>query len=118
MFVFPIPLQKEKAYRSILFQARDKIHLYTDLEQFKQKQEQSIPSLSCAFYTEFQKTKGLVLMRGKINLDALNPNDAALLGNQTTIWYFDDERYQFVYNFNHKPNSFNFEKVIEYMTRL
>jgi hypothetical protein len=76
-------------------------------------------ALSCVFYTELKESKGLVLMKGQVNTAVLQPTDAAFLGNQTTIWYFDDDRYKnFVWKFNHEPASFDFAKVIEKMGTL
>jgi ATP synthase mitochondrial F1 complex assembly factor 1 len=117
MFVFPLP--RDKGFQSIFFQAMGNVHLYTDLEAYKQYGEKAVPALSCAFYTELQRTKGIVLMRGELNTTQLQPTDAAFLGNQTTIWYHEDERYKnFVWTFNHKPSEFRFDGVVEYMGRL
>ena len=103
----------------MFFQATGNVHLYTELESYKRFGERAVPALSCVFYTELQATKGIVLMRGELNTTQLQPTDAAFLGNQTTIWYHDDERYKnFVWTFNHKPNEFDFERVIERMGRL
>ncbi len=64
----------------------------------------------CPSNLVMQEKKGLVLMRGEVNLSVLQPTDAvslpasqlsplcyllnlgpqAFLGNQTTIWYFDE----------------------------
>ncbi len=72
----------------MLFQARGNVHLYTELEAYKREGARAVPALSCVFKT----SKGIVLMRGQLNAAQLQPTDAAFLGNQTTIWYFDDVR--------------------------
>ncbi len=76
----------------MLFQARGNVHLYTELEAYKREGARAVPALSCVFYTDFKTSKGIVLMRGQLNAAQLQPTDAAFLGNQTTIWYFDDVR--------------------------
>lgn len=116
MFVFPLP--RGQGYVSMLFQARGHVHLYTELAAYKERGEQAVPALSCVFYTELRDTKGLVLMRGEVNVKQLQPTDAAFLGNQTTLWYHDEERYAHVHAFNHAPSTFDFSKVVEKMSTL
>lgn len=118
MFVFPLPQGGGNGFLSILFQARGPVHLYTELERFKQLGDEAPMAMSCVYYSELRETKGLVLMRGQVNVEHLQPTDAALLGNQTTMWYHDDKRYELVHKFNHKPSDFVFEDVIELMGRL
>lgn len=118
-FVFPLPSKDGKGFRSVYFQANGTVQLYTELEQFKKLGAAAKPVLSCVFYEELMEKKGLVLMRGLVNLDLLTPHDAAFLANQTTIWYFDDDRYmKHVRTFNHKPAEFNYDKVVEAMNTL
>src|SRR5438445_608788 len=54
MFVFPIPTRSENSFRSILFQARGNVHLYTDLEAYKKAGEKAPIALCCTFFNELQ----------------------------------------------------------------
>ncbi len=119
MFVFPVPDKTKTGFRSMLFQAVEPhVHLYTELEMFKQRGAAAPAALSCVFYDDLAKDKGLVLMRGQVDLAMLSPTDAAFLANQATIWYFDEARYELVRQFNHRPAEFNFDRVVQQMQRL
>lgn len=116
-FVFPIPTPDKKGFRSVYFQASRNVHLYTDLEEFKLRQANATPLLSCVFFEELREKKGVVLMRGTLR-DPLTPTEAALLANQTTMWYFDEDRFEHVRRFNHEQDKFDFDKVLDLMNRL
>lgn len=118
MFVFPLPV-KEKGFRSVFFEARGNVQQYTDLESYKRLGPSAPSLLVCVFYPDLRDSKGLVLMRGRLDVQQLSPTDAAFLANQTAIWYFDDDRYkQHVWTFNNDPKKFDFDKVVDHMQRL
>ena len=117
LFVFPVPAPGG-GFRSLFFQSSGDVHLYTELEEYRRNGSAARPALSCVFHGELAEEKGLVLMRGQVNTAVLSPTDAAFLANQTTIWFFDEERWEHVKKFNHAPNEFNFDKVLEMMQRL
>ena len=118
LFVFPIPTSDKSGFRSMFFQAGERIHLYTELDAYKRQGSAARPALSCAFFDELEADKGLVLMRGQVDTAVLRPTDAAFLANQTTIWYFDDARFELVKQFNHRPAEFSFDRVVEKMQSL
>jgi len=123
MFVFPVPL--EKGFVSILGQATkpspelmEDHYVFTLLDEYQKKGVASEPYLDMVCYTDFMESKGIVLMRAPMTSTRLTRLQAQYLVNLWQLFLIDDDKYELMEQFNHKPNEFDFQKVVEKVQQL
>ena len=110
---FVIPIPKKVGYVTYFFQWKDNVGIYTPLDKYRQLGDRAIPELTCIFYEDLAEEKGIVLMRGEISARTLQIHEAQYLGNQTSIIYSDNYKYQSVETFNKRPEEFSFDAMLD-----
>jgi len=72
----------------------------------------AVPDLTIQYFDELLASKGIVLMRGEIiDPRVLSMAEAQMLINHLQIFYLDDKKYEYIHNFNHRPDLFRFEDI-------
>ena len=89
--------------------------LYTPLDKYKQLGDRAIPEMTSIFYEDLADEKGIVLMRGEIAGRSLQVHEAQYLGNQTSLLYSDNYKYDAVVTFNKRPEEFSFDALLDEM---
>eukprot|EP01104_Vermistella_antarctica_P007362 TRINITY_DN1819_c0_g1_i2.p1 TRINITY_DN1819_c0_g1~~TRINITY_DN1819_c0_g1_i2.p1 ORF type:complete len:312 (-),score=82.36 TRINITY_DN1819_c0_g1_i2:413-1348(-) len=111
MFVLPLP--RKVGFETILVQVQENRWLFTTLEDFKTNKSASTPCLTVNFYDDLRETKDLVLMRGTMNMEVLDGQEAQMLVNQWQVYLLNDAKFELVRDFNHNPGKFNFQEVVD-----
>mmetsp|Transcript_52409 Transcript_52409/g.59908 ORF Transcript_52409/g.59908 Transcript_52409/m.59908 type:complete len:197 (-) Transcript_52409:257-847(-) len=111
MFVFPV--WKPQGHYVMLMQAQNKSFLFTFLEDFKKNPLGATPYLVLTIFDELEVKKGLVLVRGDIVNNQMSKEESLRLMNLTFDHYMREELFGKIHQFNHEPNSFNFDEFIQ-----
>ncbi|XP_038069751.1 ATP synthase mitochondrial F1 complex assembly factor 1-like [Patiria miniata] len=113
LFLYPLP--KENGYE-FFFAQFDNNHscYFTSLINYQAFQENSPILLSMKHYTELQKEKGIVLMRGEMDTNVMSVQNAQFLANQLQLYYATDnpDRLKLLRIFNHRQDEFRHMDVI------
>ncbi|EDV23347.1 ATP synthase mitochondrial F1 complex assembly factor 1 [Trichoplax sp. H2] len=114
VFVYPLPRNEGVEFIFAQFDGND-CH-FTPLLSFKTFGENAPPILTISHYKEFSDNKGIVLMSGNWDPKQLNTTEAQFLANQLQLFYAgeDESRYSVVKSFNHFPENFNYEDILQY----
>ncbi|KNC52036.1 chaperone atp11p [Thecamonas trahens ATCC 50062] len=117
---FVVPIPRDQGFVTVLLEGRRVEETqaldvwYTFLHTYQQYGGQAAPVMATRYYYDLAESKDLVLMRGGVDTMAISVEEAQYLGNQTSIFYLQDDKYTpFVHTFNHQPDSFNFEAILE-----
>jgi len=97
----------------MLMQAQNKSFLFTFLEDFKKNPLGATPYLVLTIFDELEVKKGLVLVRGDIVNNQMSKEESLRLMNLTFDHYMREELFGKIHQFNHEPNSFNFDEFIQ-----
>ena len=88
--------------------------LFSDLEEYKLLGADVTPLATLTHYAELAEEKGVVVARLDVVRDkALPPQRARELLEAAHRLYVDDEWHELVHDFNHKPQTFDFERVLK-----
>jgi len=116
-FVFPV--FEGEGFLSFYCQlVNPKYCIFTTLEQYSTKHEHAAQYLKMAYFTEFEKTKKIVLMRGDVDTQFLSTQKAQFLANLWQIFLLDENKYQLMQNFNQKSAQFDFNSVLKEVSSL
>ncbi|XP_072023644.1 ATP synthase mitochondrial F1 complex assembly factor 1-like [Amphiura filiformis] len=118
LFLYPLP--RAQGYEFVFAQFHGHQCFFTSLINYQAYQENAPIALTLRHYTELQKDKGIVLMRGELDTSAMGIQDAAILANQLQLYYATDnpERTRLLQTFNNEPNSFKHVDVIKQFENL
>lgn len=90
---------------------------FTSLLEYKTKGSEARPFLTLTHFTELEKSKGIVLMKGEINDDVklLDTANAQFLAFALQQFYVtgSEENLKLVEKFHKKPAEFDFNEVIK-----
>jgi hypothetical protein len=73
---FVLPLQKKRGYINYYLQFQDRQILFTSLREFQARGSEAHPVISLSYFTELEKTKDLVLLRGEVNEKIISREEA------------------------------------------
>nr|XP_039272780.1 ATP synthase mitochondrial F1 complex assembly factor 1-like isoform X1 [Styela clava] len=110
VFIYPLP--RKDGYEMFLGQVTGNDCHFTTLIQYQKYGENAPAQLVINHYTEFKESKGIVLMSGVPMNEGISITDAQLLSYQMQYFYNEDN-YQIVKDFNKSPNSFDYNRIIE-----
>ncbi len=112
---FIYPLVKDQGYQFMLGQFSNNQCFFTSLLDYQVHGENAPWQLNLTHFTELQDDKGIVLMAGEIDQNALSILEAQCLAQQLQIFYAtsDEERFQLVHTFNKEPDKFKYMDVIK-----
>ena len=112
--IFLFPLKRESGYFFMVSQSQEKSNLFTGLEDFKKRKENSVPYFILTLFDELVLQKGIVLIRGDIIDNLIIKQEASLLLKSFLEYYIETGLYQdSVHCFNHQPSKFNHELHVE-----
>jgi hypothetical protein len=83
--------------------------MVTDLDSFRRFQHIAPPMLHLTHYPELAESKGVVLMRGDVELSKLTQVEAKVVSSLMHTYYLQNDKYHMVSLFNKQPKEFNFE---------
>lgn len=90
---------------------------FTSLLEYKTKGTEARPFLTLTHFTELEKSKGIVLMKGEINDDPrmLDTANAQFLAFALQQFYVTggEDKLKLVEKFHKKPAEFDFQKLIK-----
>lgn len=112
IFIYPLP--RKDGYEMFLGQTSGNDCHFTSLIQYQQYRENAPAQLVINHYTEFKDSKGIVLMSGVPMNDGISSTDAQLISYQMQYFY-SEENYHIVKDFNKSPNTFDYNRIIECM---
>ncbi|XP_022105488.1 ATP synthase mitochondrial F1 complex assembly factor 1-like isoform X2 [Acanthaster planci] len=118
LFLYPLPRKAGYEFYFAQFDNSDSFY-FTSLINYQAYQENSPILLSMKHFTELQKEKGIVLMRGEMDTDLLSVQDAQFLANQLQLYYATDnsDRLKLLRTFNHHQDEFKHMDVITMLER-
>lgn len=100
----------------ILSQQQDSFILCTYLEEYKRNPDTASPWLCVAVFDDFVEDKSMALVRGDFTPN-LNKVEGELTSRLILHGYFDDEGYEFVKAFNKTPESFDYNKFMDFFKK-
>lgn len=111
--MFVLPIKRGEGYLTLILQHQDNACLVTDLDSFN-RFKQAAPSYAVLHhYDELKEEKGLVLMRGDVDLAKMTQLEAKLVSSLMHAYYLQDDKFEkYVYRFNKNPRDFNFEQLL------
>jgi ATP synthase F1 complex assembly factor 1 len=90
---------------------------FTSLLEYKTKGSEARPFLTLTHFTELEKSKGIVLMKGEINDDPrmIDASNAQFLAFALQQFYVNgsDHQKDMVQKFHEKPEQFDFQELIK-----
>eukprot|EP00656_Telonema_subtile_P005779 TRINITY_DN1263_c0_g1_i7.p1 TRINITY_DN1263_c0_g1~~TRINITY_DN1263_c0_g1_i7.p1 ORF type:complete len:204 (+),score=27.81 TRINITY_DN1263_c0_g1_i7:166-777(+) len=102
--MFVIPIARGDGYLTLVVQHHENSCLITDLESYTRWKHAAPPFLVLNHYDDFQHDKGLVLMRGDVDLTKMTQIEAKLVSSLMHTYYLQQEKYvKFVHRFNKQP---------------
>ncbi|OVA14483.1 ATP11 [Macleaya cordata] len=111
---FVIPLQKGSGYTTMFVQVQMPHILFTGLEDYKARGTQAAPYFTATYFTEFEESKDMVLIRGDIVFTSkLTDSEAQWLLETAQSFYLNDVRYKLVERFNRETHEFEFKDVLQ-----
>ncbi|KAK7504085.1 hypothetical protein BaRGS_00004817 [Batillaria attramentaria] len=111
-FVFPLP--RNDGFEFMLMQFDGKDVQFTSLAMYQILKENAPACMSLTHYTELVDSKGIVLMSGQYDDKVLKREEALMVVQLMTIYYGKNTpRFDRVYEFNHKPDSFDYNVLID-----
>jgi len=120
MITLPVPKSEEQgalvpdAFVTVLVQAQLPAILATTVADFTEHGANAPARFQVTVYTELAEAKDCVLVRGDIvDKGLLEWQDAAQLLRDICAMWIDDERYQHVHAFNHVPEQFQYDAVLQ-----
>lgn len=115
-FVLPV-FRGPNSFETFLLQCQLPLVAFTSLEQYKLHGSAAPPHFIVTHYTELLDSKGIVLVRGDIvqpdSLDLVSAG--SLLANCHEFYIDRGTKGAFVHAFNHRPQDFNFVKMLDSM---
>ncbi len=110
-----MPLERNAGYEFFLLQYQGHDVYFTSLLEYQMKKENARPLLSLTHYTEFQKTKDIVLMKGQFIQENLTSNEAQQLILQLQLYYAvtNTQRAELLKQFHESPSNFKYQQLIE-----
>lgn len=111
LFIYALP--RDTGFEFVLGQCSGDDWYYTSLVEYQTHGEYAPYSLVVRHYTELADNKNLILMKGEIASDHLQPELATLLVHQTQMAYGSDENFVLVETMNKKPDEFKHMDVID-----
>ena len=118
-----VPIPKEKGFVTVLSEGRvdDSVPgvacvdmAYTFLHTFQEYGHAASPVVVTRYYYDMADSHNAVLMAGSRDQAAVSLEEGQYLGNQTSILYLNDDMYsKFTHVFNHQPNSFDFDAILD-----
>lgn len=117
-FLFPVPRMNGYEFVMVQFQG-DEAH-FTTLINFQAHKENAPECLSLVHYTELREEKGIVLMVGEYDKDALSIKEAKCLADQVEIYYSrpSPSRQELMKKFKEEPAYFDHNSLIKEMNTL
>ncbi|KAI8884648.1 ATP11-domain-containing protein, partial [Backusella circina FSU 941] len=115
MFVVPMP--RESGVEFFFLQFNFHQCNFTSLLEYKTKGSEARPFLTLTHFTELEKSKGIVLMKGEINDDPrmIDTSNAQFLAFALQQFYVNgtEQHKQMVQKFHEKPEEFDFQELIK-----
>lgn len=112
-FVFPLP--RAQGYEFIMCQYLDHTCYFTSLLNYQTFKENAPVCLTINFFLELRNAKGIVLMRGELDENALKIHEAQCLANQFQLYYGgnDVKKEKYLWTFNRQPESFRHMDLLQ-----
>ncbi|RCH97736.1 ATP synthase mitochondrial F1 complex assembly factor 1 [Rhizopus azygosporus] len=115
MFVVPMPREEGVEFYFLQFNFHQ--CYFTSLLEYKAKGTEARPFLTLTHFTELQKSKGLVLMKGDINDEPrmLDTSNAQFLAFALQQFYASgsEDKLKLVEKFHKSPGEFDFQELIK-----
>ena len=90
---------------------------FVSLVDFKLYGESAPPTLVLDFFPELLPTKGVALFRGKADTKLSRDDCQYLFSMFLTFYGENQEAFDFVNSFNHKPEEFQISKLIDFIQK-
>lgn len=110
---FVVPLLRNEGFINFYTEYNGAKFLITPLERFQKEGPSAVPGLILNFYRDYAEKKGIVLMRGDVHRPTLSPDEAHILTGTLQIFHLDDSKHQLMQRFNHQPNKFSFDELLQ-----
>jgi ATP synthase F1 complex assembly factor 1 len=117
-FLFPLPRQNGYEFVMVQFQGNE-AH-FTTLINFQAHHENAPECLSLVHYTELMEEKGIVLMAGEFDKDALSIAEAKCLADEVEIYYSrpSPSKLELLRKFKYEPAYFHHKDLINEINSL
>jgi ATP synthase mitochondrial F1 complex assembly factor 1 len=115
---FVLPLPRTEGFETYYLEARERSLLVAKLDAVQRLGAEADPALTVHYFDEFRDDKQLVLMRGFVDLQAMPLQDAQYLLNLYQICLLDESKHALVRCFNHTPDLFDLNALVEQLERL
>ena len=109
---FILPVRRDAGHFVMLVQWQDNVCLFTFLEEYKKNPHAAEPWAAITMYDELAKTHHVALARNDYNPLHLTKVEAQRLMELVRIYYVEGNQYRMVEDFNHRPDSFDYERHI------
>lgn len=112
LFAYPIP--RGSGYEFFVQRFVGNTCYFTTLDMYKKHGDNAFPCLAMSHYTEFEHSKGIVLMHGAPDTKTLSVHEAQLLALQVKMYYgvTSGVKFNLVRQFNNSPSTFRFTDLL------
>jgi len=112
---FIVPVFREKGLFNVVVNNQRDLSLVCPQGEWQKQGDLAQPHMTMQFFTELQKSKGLVLMRSELKDQVLTRQDAFHITNTFLRYYTIPHCFQFVEDFNHNPSQFDYHRYLRHM---
>jgi ATP synthase F1 complex assembly factor 1 len=111
--MFVLPLFRNIGFVNMVLQFQSGYVLYSSLREYQKIGEFASPYLTLSHFTELERSKGVVLMRGEVNTKEIDKGQAKEIIRLMYKFYLDDKLFRdFVEPFNKTPHLFSFQNLM------
>ena len=109
-----LPLRREEGYCiPVMLSIQGDIHSYSLVREMKQSPNAYTPQIVVHFFRDFEKKKGIVLMKGDFLGPHMKVEDGQILVGLSQLFYLNEDLFaRFVIPCNEDPNKFHFEEMV------
>jgi hypothetical protein len=112
---FVIPVFRDKGLFNVIVNNHRDLSIVSPLGEYQKQGDLVQPHMTMQFFTELQKSKGLVLMRSEIKDKVLTRQDAYHITTTFLRYYTYPHCFAFVEEFNKNSNQFDFHRYLRHM---
>ncbi|CAH3026387.1 unnamed protein product [Porites evermanni] len=112
LFIYPLP--REQGYEFMYAEFKDHKCYFTSLLHYQTQGENAPWSLAMKHFTDLRESKGIVLMVGEVDTNAMSVLDAQWLAYQVQMYYASESshREEILKTFNVFPDKFDHMTVV------
>ena len=118
LFLYPSFREEKSQYFILMSQFQDSFFFMTYLENYKRDPQNATPWFSLSLFRDLEAQKNVTLVRVDFLSQYIPKASAERITSLLMQSYLDDDVFsKFTRTFNHDPNTFDFQQMIEWAQR-